>query len=307
MKKNESARIKTREFKNLLNHTLCILFTLFIQISFASEESKRLHALNGHQIVLTNNSIPPPLPQVYVPEPGDERAPKPSLLFSEPSPPVEPHKPAPVSTFVQSIRDAAKPFHIQAVDTPLMQAIFTGTITEQEFAFFQYAILEIYNMLDTSTDFESLPGMNEFLQLVKRDISQDLVMEFLEGKHISTLKNNAALNSFAERVRSAQSDAVLLMAHTFVLYGGDLAASTILHPKLKGANIPERLIVRYSFLDEDVRIELQSKMRALLDSINNLYPLRAKDFEAEVLKSYELNLNLFSTLYPLPAVHERIE
>ncbi|MTI15068.1 biliverdin-producing heme oxygenase [Sansalvadorimonas verongulae] len=297
-KENGSLRIK-----HLRRALVLSSFYLIIQTASATEEGKvaadLAHKLD-HGMQLGSKRSSSLLPSINGVVDSTSRIAKDTTIFTEPPVPIPTQAATPVSSFIQSVRDFASEYHKKAVKSPLMNAIFTAAISQQEYAFFQYAILEIYSILEAAKDHEDLPGLSEFLREAKRDISQEVVMEFLDDGYRTTLDSNESLSNYIQRVEGIQGDDVLLLAHIFVLFGGDLAASTILHPKLDQAGIPERLSRRYSFLNEAERLALQNRMRKLIDNVNELYPHRVEEFKTEVLEGYRLNLALFSSLYPLP-------
>ena len=207
MKKNESARIKARKFKNLLNHILCILFPLFIQTSFAAEEGKvtnRLSGLLSHQLNLESDSQHPELTSITVISSSTARVAKPSATLTPPgnSSKEQASDSRSKYPFVKELLDKHEILHIEAVNSDYIQAIIKRKISHQSYAHVQYALQSIYQIIEEAESHSELPEVIALVHQLKRNLSKDDLTPFVSKVKTIALQFNEPLQKYIATVQT---------------------------------------------------------------------------------------------------------
>ena len=187
-------------------------------------------------------------------------------------------KKTPVTTsYLQEVRNAASAFHGRSVNAPLIQAILNKTLPMNAYALFHHSLIPIYQILEAPRDHSNVPGMQQFLNNVHRTLllktSGTRMSIHVKRTTFLSLKQNPGLTAYLERLHAIEEDSVLLLAHAFVRYGGDMAGGQTIYNNLLEI-YPTEWLQNYTFGTDEEKKALQEEMRGIINEISDWYPDR---------------------------------
>lgn len=199
-------------------------------------------------------------------------------------------------SFAEALKKAGKELHDKAEGTPVVKAIFDGTITESEYMDYLACLFEVYDQLEK--ELELLP--------VDSSIAPLVIPEFYRASSIKSdlkafgdeeRKPNAKAEEYRAHLKSiGQYHPHRLVAHAYLRYLGDLFGGMMIHKKL-GDRFPGKLnFYDFKALCEAKQLKSPAmfarKFKEILNTLP-LTPLQQNEVVDEVLQGYQMHYDMF--------------
>lgn len=208
----------------------------------------------------------------------------------------------------QLLKEATGKVHREAESTQFMKAFIRGQLGKNEHIAYIVAMYHIYIVMEkiyadactSSADAEKLKSLY-FPKELDRTQSLEEDLEFFLGKNWRKNKDivdmSPATREYVERIREVGTrDPLLLIAHAYTRYLGDLSGGLLLGGMAKKTlKLDDKGLAFFEFSEipdpEAFKNEYRARMNAL-----GLSEDRANEMAEEAVVSFELNIKLFSEL-----------
>jgi len=197
-------------------------------------------------------------------------------------------------------RNATQAAHKNVEAGLFIKKIFSGAVTREEYHLYSQALAGLYGALEKSLgENREHPGVSRiyFPELLRCEpLHQDL-----KEWHGAETRLPASLKREIEEIRGyleqlGQQDPLLLVAHAYVRYLGDLSGGQALARGLARRFPEERGFSFYAFPKVGNLDAMKNLYRQRLDEIGRLNPDRCAALAQEAVDAFELNNRLFSAI-----------
>lgn len=200
-------------------------------------------------------------------------------------------------SFATRVREESMAEHREAETSTLMSDVFSGRVTEADYASLLCQLQAVYSALDSAA--ASARHNSQYADFFHPGLDRTAAIAAdLTHLPASTTDLTPETIDYVGRIRAASDSWLgLLVAHHYTRYLGDLSGGQAIAAKL-AANLgltPDRGLALYQFPEIGPAPRFKAFYRDLLDNADWSAEQR-DDFIAEVKVAYQLNLGVFRSL-----------
>ena len=203
-------------------------------------------------------------------------------------------------------KNASQQIHAQLESHPWVKKLFKGAATLQEYKSYLLALKAVYEALEQGiVQYQSYhPETDLFHQLIDPAyFRKDAIQDDLETLHhivqsqLDIVTSAGVLNYRQRIVNITKDNPILLVAHAYVRYLGDLSGGQMLKQKLEHQHQYQFPVAFYEFNNLKLSSIASSKLH-FRDTLNEIEisDLQKNNLVQEVVKAFELNKGLFDEL-----------
>jgi heme oxygenase len=203
------------------------------------------------------------------------------------------------------LRQDTKPFHTEAERSGVMRRLLTKTLKRETYLALLQNLVPVYAALESNLGRHARdPRIAPFFHpgLVRVPALRADIRAF-GGDPDAEVRPSAAAQSYATKIHGAAiEDPVLLIAHSYVRYLGDLSGGQILKKMIAEMYGLSNGVgtAFYEFPDLPAPEEFKQQYRTALDRVD-LTETQANKVVAEAIEAFQANSALFRALEEIPA------